>query len=53
MELILSIIGLVILLFVVFAIARFILKLTGQVIGCVLTALVALGILAILLIFVF
>ena len=45
---ILSIIVLVILLFVVFAIARFILKLTGQVIGCVLTALVAAGILGII-----
>ncbi len=53
MELILSIIGLVILLVIVFAVARFLLKLAGWVIGCVLTALVAAGILVILWVFVF
>ncbi len=53
MELFLSIAGLVILLIVVFIIARFVLKLAGTVIGCVMTALVALGILVILWIFVF
>jgi hypothetical protein len=53
MDLFLSIAGLVILLIVVFIIARFVLKLAGTVIGCVMTALVALGILVILWIFVF
>jgi hypothetical protein len=42
-----SIVILVIVLVVVFIIARFVLRLAGQVIGCVMTALVALGILAI------
>ena len=53
MELILSIVVLALLVIVAFAIARFVLRLTGRVIGCVLTAIVALGILAILLLFVF
>ena len=53
MNTILSIIGLIILLVVVWAVAKFFLKLTGRVIGCVLTALVAIGILIILWIFVF
>lgn len=47
MNLFISIVGLVILLIVVFIIARFVLKLAGAAIGCVMTALVALGILAI------
>ena len=53
METILWIIGLIILLVVVWAIAKFLLKLTGRVIGCVLTAIVAIGILLILWLFVF
>ncbi|HSR31059.1 MAG TPA: hypothetical protein VLY63_10880 [Anaerolineae bacterium] len=53
MDLIFSIAGLVLLLIVAFVIARFVLRLTTRVIGCVLTAIVGLGILAILLIFVF
>ena len=53
MELILSIVVLALLVIVAFAIARFVLRLTGRVIGCIVTAIVALGILAILLLFVF
>jgi hypothetical protein len=53
MEIFLSIVGLILLVFVAFAIARFALRLTGRVIGCIITAIVALGILAILLLFVF
>ena len=53
MEIILSLVGLAILVFIAFAIARFVLRLTGRVIGCVITAIVALGILAILILFVF
>ena len=53
MDLFLSIVGLALLVIVAFAIARFVLRLTGRVIGCVLTAIVGLGILAILLLFVF
>lgn len=53
MDLFLSIAGLVIVLVIVFVIARFVLKLAGQVIGCVMTALVAIGILVILWLFVF
>jgi hypothetical protein len=46
-----SIVILALILIVVFIVARFVLKLAGQVIGCVMTALVALGILAIVWIF--
>jgi hypothetical protein len=53
MELFLSIVGLVLLVIVAFAIARFVLRLTGRIIGCILTAIVGLGILAILILFVF
>jgi hypothetical protein len=53
MEIFLSIVGLILLVFVAFAIARFVLRLTGRVIGCIITIIVALGILAILLLFVF
>ena len=53
MDTILWIIGLLILLVVVWAIAKFVLKLAGRVIGCVLTAILALGILIILWLFVF
>ncbi|MGD2048456.1 MAG: hypothetical protein PVH03_03135 [Chloroflexota bacterium] len=53
MELFSSIVVLALVLIVVFIIARFVLKLAGQVIGCVMTALVALGIVVILWLFVF
>ena len=53
MELILSIIGLALLAIVAFVIARFLLRLTGRVIGCIVTIIVAFGILAIILIFFF
>ena len=42
---ILSIAGFVLLVIVVFIVARFILHLAGKVIGCILTVLIALGIL--------
>jgi hypothetical protein len=51
MDAILSIIGLAVLVLVAFIIARFVLHLAGRVIGCILTAIVALGIVAIVLIF--
>ena len=53
MEFIISLIVLAVIAVVVFAIARFLLNLAGRVIGCILTIVVALGILAILFIFVF
>ena len=53
MDLIFSIVGLVLLVVVAFVIARFVLRLTARVIGCVLTAIIALGVIAILLLFVF
>ena len=53
MDLIFSIVGLVLLVIVAFAIARFVLRLTARVIGCLLTAIIAFGIVAILLFFVF
>jgi hypothetical protein len=49
----LSIIGLAILAIVAFVIARFLLRLTARVVGCVVTIIVAFGILAIVLIFFF
>lgn len=53
MDTFISIIGLLLLLVVVWAIAKFVLRLAGRVIGCVLTAILAIGILIILLLFVF
>jgi len=53
MDIFLSFLGLVVLAAVAFVIARFVLRLTARVVGCVVTAIIALGILAILLIFVF
>ena len=44
MDLILSIIGILVVVAIAFVIARFLLRLTGRVIGCILTAIVALGI---------
>ena len=49
----LSIAGFILLLVVVFIIARFVLHLAGRVIGCILTVLIALGILWLLFTFVF
>ena len=49
----LSIAGFVLLVIVVFIVARFILHLAGKVIGCILTVLIALGILWLLFRFVF
>jgi hypothetical protein len=50
MDLIISLIVLAVVVFIVFAIARFFLKLAGRAIGCILTIVVALGILAIVII---
>jgi hypothetical protein len=50
MELIISLIVLAVVVVIVFAIARFLLNLAGRVIGCILTIVIALGILAILII---
>jgi hypothetical protein len=52
-EIVLSFLGLALLVIVAFVIARFLLRLTTRVIGCVLTAIVAVGIAAIILIFFF
>jgi hypothetical protein len=52
-EIVLSFLGLALLVIVAFVIARFLLRLTGRVIGCILTAIVAVGIAAIILIFFF
>jgi hypothetical protein len=49
----LSFVGLLLLLVIVWAIAKFVLKLAGRAIGCILTAIVAVGIIAILWVFVF
>jgi hypothetical protein len=51
MDVLLSFAGLIALLIVAFIVARFVLHLAGRVIGCILTVIVALGILAIILIF--
>jgi hypothetical protein len=40
-----SIVGFILLIIVVFIVARFVLHLAGRVIGCILTVLIALGIL--------
>jgi len=48
-----SIIGLLVLLAVAFIVARFVLRLTAKAIGCILTAIVAIGIVAFLFYFVF
>ncbi len=53
MEIIFSLMGLLVLLAVAFIIARFILRLTAKAIGCLLTVIIAVGIVAFLLIFVF
>jgi hypothetical protein len=53
MNLILSIIVLVVLVVIAFAIARFVLKLAGKAVGCIVTSLLAVGILVILWLFVF
>jgi hypothetical protein len=52
-DLILSIVGLIALVVIAFVIARFLLRLTARAVGCVVTAVIAVGIVAILLIFVF
>jgi hypothetical protein len=48
MDVVFSIIGLVLLAIVAFVVARFLLRLTARVVGCVVTAIVALGVLAII-----
>ena len=53
MDTILWIIGLLVLLVIVWVVAKFVLKLAARTIGCVVTAILAIGILIILLIFVF
>jgi hypothetical protein len=53
METVLFIVGLLLLLVVVWAIAKFVLKLAGRVIGCVLTAILVIGIFVIVWVFVF
>ena len=53
MDTFLSIVGLLLLLVIVWAIAKFVLKLAGRAVGCLLTAILAIGILVILWIFVF
>lgn len=52
METFLFIVGLLLLLVAVWAIAKFVLKLAGRAIGCVLTAILAIGILVIVWVFV-
>jgi len=49
----LSIVGVILLVIVVFVIARFVLHLAGRVLGCILTVVIALGILWLLMRFVF
>jgi hypothetical protein len=49
----LSIVGLILLLGIVWAIAKFVLRLAGRAIGCLLTAILAIGILIVLWVFVF
>ena len=53
LETILSILGLIVLLIVAWVVIRFLLRLTGCVLYFVLTAILAIGVVAILLIFVF
>jgi hypothetical protein len=52
MDLLWSILLLVVVAIVAFAIARFLLHLTGKVIGCVVTAIVAIGIAIIIFLFI-
>lgn len=52
MDTILSIIVLAVIVVIVWAVAKFVLKLTGRIIGCVLTALIALGLLFIVFVFI-
>lgn len=49
----LLVVGLILLLVIVWAIAKFVLKLAGRAIGCVLTAILVIGILVILWVYVF
>jgi hypothetical protein len=53
MDLLFSIAGLILVAIIAFVIARFLLRLTARVVGCVVTAILALGIVVILLLFVF
>jgi hypothetical protein len=53
MDPVLSLIVLAVVAVIVFVIARFLLKLAGRVVGCILTIVIALGLLAILALFVF
>ena len=53
MDTFLSILVLIIVVAIVWVIAKFVLKLTAKIIGCSITALVVVGILAILYFFVF
>jgi hypothetical protein len=53
MNTILSIIGLLVLLAIVWVIAKFVLRLAARTIGCVITAILAIGIIIILFVFVF
>jgi len=52
MDTFLSVLALVVVVAIVWAIAKFVLKLTGRIIGCSITALVVAGLLAILWLFV-
>ena len=49
MDTILSIVGLIIVVLIVWAILKFVLRLAGRAIGCVLTLLIALGVVALVL----
>lgn len=51
MDVILSFLGLAVLVLVAFVIARFLLRLTARVVGCLVTAIIAIGIVVIILIF--
>jgi hypothetical protein len=53
MDSLFAFIGLAILVVIAFILARFVLRLTAKIIGCILTTIVALGILAIFLYFFF
>ena len=52
MDTFLSILGLIVVVIIVWAIAKFVLKLTARIIGCSITALVAVGLFAIIWFFV-
>lgn len=53
MDTILSIVGLIIIVLIVWAVLKFVLRLAARTIGCVVTLLIAVGIVAILFLFVF